>query len=46
MTEKYAEKNKKKKAKGKQTTSRDLPPGKARNVGKTIEKRRKMLQDI
>lgn len=46
LTEKYAQKNKERRAKGKQTTSKDLPPGEVKKLGKKIEKRRKLLQSI
>ena len=46
LQEKYARKNKERRKKGKQTTSKDLPPGVYRNTGSAIEKRRKMLRNI
>lgn len=46
LTQKYAKKNKQRRAAGKQTTSKSLPPGMARKTGKAIEKRRKLLKSI
>jgi hypothetical protein len=46
LQEKYAKKNKSRRKAGKQTSSKDLPPGMYRKTGKAIEKRRKLLQSI
>ena len=46
LQEKYAEKNRQNRAKGKETTSKDLPKGSVRNTGKKIEQRRKTLENI
>lgn len=46
LTQKYAEKNKKRREAGKQTSSKDLPPGVYKDTAKKIEKRRKILQNI
>ena len=46
ITQRLAKKNKERREKGKQTSSKDLPPGQARNAARAIEKRKKRMQMI
>lgn len=46
ITQKLAEKSKKRRQQGKQTSSKDLPPGRAKDAAKAIEARKRKMQKI